>query len=207
MQTSYRGIEIALLQHAAVRLRAKDACVCIDPFQLGESFQADVLCITHEHYDHLSPPDIGKVATDKTTVFAAESACQKIQRPCTPLRPGQAGEAGGVKVKAVEAYNTDKPYHPRGLGVGFVVELEGVRVYHAGDTDFVPEMEALAGKVDVALLPVSGTYVMDAAQAAQAARAIQPKLAIPMHYGAIVGSRQDAKAFAEAYPGKTEILL
>jgi L-ascorbate metabolism protein UlaG (beta-lactamase superfamily) len=106
----------------------------------------------------------------------------------------------------VPSYNTDKNFHPKSSGMlAFIVTVEGVRIYHAGDTDFIPEMNTI--KTDIALLPVSGTYVMTAAEAVQAALAIKPQVAIPMHYNAIVGSEKDARLFAEKLQGKVEVVI
>ncbi|RLF54379.1 MAG: MBL fold metallo-hydrolase, partial [Thermoplasmata archaeon] len=111
-----------------------------------------------------------------------------------------------VKIEAVPAYNTDKDFHPGKNGwLGFVVEIDGVRIYHAGDTDFIPEMKGI--DVDIALLPVSGTYVMTAEQAVEAAKTIKPKVAIPMHYGAIVGGEKDASSFQKALAGIVEVTI
>jgi L-ascorbate metabolism protein UlaG (beta-lactamase superfamily) len=128
------------------------------------------------------------------------------------VKPGDRAEVQGVAIEAVSAYNTSKfrspgkPFHPQGDGkVGFVIGLGGIRIYHAGDTDEIPEMSAVTG-VDVALLPVSGTYVMTAAEAVKACNAIRPKLAIPMHYGSIVGAVADAEAFKESVTCHVEIL-
>ena len=113
---------------------------------------------------------------------------------------------GDVKIDLVPSYNTDKDFHPKKNGwLGFIVEIEGIKIYHAGDADFIPEMKDL--EVDIALLPVSGTYVMTADQAVKAALAINPKLAIPMHYGAIVGETQDAVNFEKALAGKVDVMI
>ncbi|RLG02733.1 MAG: MBL fold metallo-hydrolase, partial [Thaumarchaeota archaeon] len=116
------------------------------------------------------------------------------------VRPGDKVEVKGAKIEAVPAYNVNKfrspgvVYHPKEEGsVGYVIELDGVRIYHAGDTDFIPEMRNL--EVDVALIPVSGTFVMTAEEAAEAVNTFKPKVAIPMHYGAIVGDKSDAERF------------
>ena len=122
------------------------------------------------------------------------------------VKPGETLTIDGVKIEAVPAYNTNKQFHPKENGwLGFIVEMEGVRIYHAGDTDMIPEMKEL--KVDIALLPVSGTYVMTAAEAVEAALAIQPGLAIPMHYGSIVGGETDAEKFSAALKGKVEVAV
>ena len=122
------------------------------------------------------------------------------------MTPGERIALGGLKIEAVPAYNTNKDFHPKANGwLGFIIEIDGIRIYHAGDSDYIPEMKDL--DVDIALLPVSGTYVMDADEAVEAALAINPKLAIPMHYGAIVGDQSDATRFRDKLEGKIDVLV
>ena len=122
------------------------------------------------------------------------------------MRPGDRLTVKGVDIEAVPAYNVNKEFHPKNAEMlGFIVTIDGVRLYHAGDTDFIPEMNGL--KVDIALLPVSGTYVMTADEAVQAAQAIELKVAIPMHYGAIVGEKSDAENFRGQLAGKIEVVI
>jgi L-ascorbate metabolism protein UlaG (beta-lactamase superfamily) len=175
--------------------------VYVDPYQLGDGLPAaDVILITHDHFDHLSPADVAKIHKPGTVVVAPKEVEGKLSFPITVIALGETKTVAGVKVKAVPAYNTNKTFHPKADGkVGFVITLGGVTYYHAGDTDVIPEMTGLAP--DVALLPVSGTYVMTADEAAKAARQIKPKVAVPMHYGAIVGSDADAKKFAKLLEG------
>ena len=133
-----------------------------------------------------------------------KGSAKKLKGDVRTIKPGESILIDKVKIEAVPSYNIDKQFHLQKNGwLGFVLEINGVRIYHAGDTDFIPEMKNL--KVDIALLPVSGTYVMTADQAAKAALAIKPKLAIPMHYGAIVGSVDDAIQFKESLVGKVEV--
>jgi L-ascorbate metabolism protein UlaG (beta-lactamase superfamily) len=212
----YAGVQIAWLGHDGFKLK-QEKVVYVDPYQLKSAAEpADIVCVTHEHFDHLSVEDLKKVVTPQTTVVTI-AACEEGARGLRPkavrvVTPGERVEIEGVVIDAVAAYNTSKfrapgkPFHPRGDGkVGFVIGLGGIRIYHAGDTDEIPEMSAAAG-VDVALLPVSGTYVMTATEAVAACKTIRPKLAIPMHYGAIVGSAADAEAFKASVTCRVEIL-
>jgi L-ascorbate metabolism protein UlaG (beta-lactamase superfamily) len=175
--------------------------VYVDPYQLADGLPpADVILITHDHFDHLSPADVAKLHQSSTVVVAPKEVIGKLSVPITEIAAGETKTVAGIKVKAVPAYNTDKTFHPKEDGkVGFIFTVGDVTYYHAGDTDVIPEMTGLAP--DVALLPVSGTYVMTADEAAKAARAIRPKVAVPMHYGAIVGSDADAKKFAQLLEG------
>jgi L-ascorbate metabolism protein UlaG (beta-lactamase superfamily) len=212
----YGGVQITWLGHDGFKLK-KGTVVYVDPFQLKSPPEpADVVCVTHEHFDHLSVDDLKKVVTPRATVVTI-AACEEAAKGVRPhavrvVKPGDRVLVEGITVEAVPAYNTSKfrapgkPFHPQGDGkVGFVLGMGGVRIYHAGDTDEIPEMDAVAG-VDVALLPVSGTYVMTAAEAIKACQTVRPKLAIPMHYGAIVGAAADAEAFKKGAACRVEIL-
>jgi len=198
--------KIHWLGHDAFRIDA-DKVIYIDPYQLeaGEP-KADIILITHDHFDHYSPDDVKKLLKPGTTVVSIAAVTKKVRGAAVEtIKPGDKVTVQGIAIEAVPAYNVDKQFHPKSAGhVGFIVTVDGVRIYHAGDTDFIPEMKDF--RVDIALLPVSGTYVMTAEEAVQAAGAIKPKLAIPMHYGAIVGGLSDAQRFAQACPVETVIL-
>jgi L-ascorbate metabolism protein UlaG (beta-lactamase superfamily) len=190
--------DIVWLGHDSFKLKSADGkVVYIDPWQLtGRLEKADVILITHDHYDHCSPDDVQRVRGDETVVVAQTAAAKKLKGPVRAVKPGDRLTARGIEIEAVPAYNVNKRFHPKAAGhVGFVVTLDGERIYHAGDTDAIPEMANL--QADIALLPVSGTYVMTAEEAAQAAKKINPRVVIPMHYGAIVGSEADAQRFKQ----------
>ena len=180
--------------------------VYFDPFQIEQGPGADLILISHDHFDHCSPEDVDKIRKEDTVIITEKNSAGKLKGDVRILNPGEKTEVEGVKIEAVPAYNTDKDFHPRKNGwLGFIVDMDGVRLYHAGDTDFIPEMKRLS--VDIALLPVSGTYVMTAEQAVAAAQAIRPKIAIPMHYGAIVGEERDAVSFQSALAGTVQVTL
>jgi L-ascorbate metabolism protein UlaG (beta-lactamase superfamily) len=212
----YEGVQITWLGHDGFKLK-KDRVVYIDPYQLKSAHEpADVVCVTHEHFDHLSADDLKKIVTPTTTVVTIPACAGVAQalhaKDVRVVKPGDRVQVGGVGIEVVAAYNVDKfrspgnPFHPQADGkVGFVITFGTIRIYHAGDTDQIPEMAQVKG-VDVALLPVSGTYVMTAAEAVQACNTIQPKLAIPMHYAAIVGSAADAEVFRKGARCRVEVL-
>ena len=203
------------LGHSGFRIRAPGGVVYIDPYRVEDGPPADLILITHGHYDHFSPRDVERLSHDRTWLVGPAAVAERVGGRVLSLAPGEGLEdelVRGVHVAAVAAYNTSKRdpegklFHPREAGgVGYDLTVRGERLYHSGDTDVIPEMDAVAG-VDVALLPVSGVYVMTAVEAAEAARRIQPRVAIPMHWGEHLGAREDAEAFAEKAPGEVRIL-
>ena len=204
--------DIHWLGHDSFRLDGSST-VYIDPWKLGEDPPpADLVLVTHDHYDHLRAGDIAKVATPATTVVGPASVTAQLEGLTTiTMSPGDAVTVGSVTVTAVPAYNVDKfrapgeVFHPRAAGhVGYIVELDGRRIYHSGDTDAIPEMRDV--RCDIALLPVSGTYVMTADEALEAVGMIEAAVVVPMHYGDIVGSAADAARLKAASPIPVEIL-
>ncbi|MET1124290.1 MAG: MBL fold metallo-hydrolase [Archaeoglobaceae archaeon] len=189
----YGAVEIVYLKHACFMLKGSKV-VYIDPYELqGQLDKADVVLATHDHFDHLDMKSL-KIISKPETVLVIPKGCFVEGYKVCELAVGEEMDLGGVKVKAVPAYNVGKPFHKRGECVGYIVELDGVRVYHAGDTDRIPEMKKI--EVDIALLPIGGTYTMDVKEAAEAAKDIKAKYYIPMHFG-IPGTRADPKEFAK----------
>ena len=205
------------LGHSGFRVTVGRQRVYIDPYRVSpEAPKADLILITHGHYDHFSPQDVERLTGPDTEVVAPAAVAERLSGRVRSIAPGEEVEpesVRGVAVRAVDAYNTSKRnsdgqvFHPRAAGgVGFDLNVRGERLYHAGDTDVIPEMDSVHG-VDVALLPVSGTYVMTAGEAAEAARRIQPRVAVPMHWGENLGTRADAQAFARQAPDGVEVVV
>lgn len=194
------GINIEWLGHSGFKIK-ENKVIYIDPFEIEGGERADVIFITHSHYDHCSIADLKKLVTSQT-VIVTHPDCQsklsgKVQsKEVVLVEPGKKYTAGGVQFETVPAYNTNKDFHPKhNEWVGYIITIKGKRVYHAGDTDLIPEMKSISA--DIALLPVSGTYVMIADEAAKAAAVINAKAFVPMHYGKIVGTKPDAERFKE----------
>ena len=196
---------ITWLGHDAFRIAASKV-IYLDPFRLvGELEPADVVCITHEHFDHCSPEDVARIQREHTVVVAAESCRGMLQGDVRLVKAGDVETIDDLVIEVVPAYNVTKEFHPREAGgVGYLLTVDGTRIYHAGDCDPIPEMEGL--EVDIAMLPVSGVYVATAEEAVEAAELLRPKVVIPMHYGEIVGSRADAARFKELWSGEVVIL-
>ncbi len=193
------------LGHDSFRIDAS-TCIYIDPYQIEGGKAADLILVTHEHFDHCSPEDVARIQHTGTVIVTEKDSAKKLSGDIRVVAPGETLSLDGVTVEAVPAYNTNKDFHPKENGwLGFIIDLDGVRIYHAGDTDYIPEMKNL--RVDIALLPVSGTYVMTADEAVEAALAINPALAIPMHYGAIVGDQSNATHFRDKLAGKIDVLI
>lgn len=193
------------LGHDTFRIEGEQV-IYTDPFKIKKTDAADIILITHEHHDHCSPEDIKKVQGPDTVIVSPADCAAKLQGNIKVVKPGDTIEIRGVTIEAVPSYNTNKQFHTKARGwVGYVFTVKGRRIYIAGDTDYITEMKNI--RADIALLPVSGTYVMTADEAVQAALDIKPKVAIPMHYGSIVGTKEDARKFAEKLKGKIEVVI
>jgi L-ascorbate metabolism protein UlaG (beta-lactamase superfamily) len=186
---------IEWLGQSSFRIFSEDKTIYIDPAvgNYENAEKADIILVTHDHPDHFSKEKIKQISTDDTKLVCPLKVGAEIEGEI--MKNGDEKEIGGIKIKAVASYNENKNAHNEGDGNGYIIELEGKKIYHAGDTDLVPEMNLL--ETDIALLPVGGTYTMDAEEAVAAAMILQPKLAIPMHWGHKTGHEEDATAFKE----------
>lgn len=202
------GIEIKWLGHSGFLIK-NDRVIYIDPYNIKEgSEKADLILITHSHYDHCSVADLNKIIKEGTRIIAPVDCQSKLTKFDVPIKleiiePGQELDLGDVEISTVPSYNIDKHFHPKEESwVGYLVKTNNVLIYHAGDTDVIPEMQKLTGykhsdREFIALLPVGGRFTMSAEEAVEAAKIIKPTLAVPMHWGSIVGSEDDAKEFVE----------
>ncbi|MHA1302855.1 MAG: MBL fold metallo-hydrolase [Candidatus Heimdallarchaeaceae archaeon] len=217
----YEGIKIHWLGHDAFLIKAKGKNIYIDPYKLAKKDlpKADIVITTHEHFDHCNPEDIEKVAVENTVLVGpkiTQSTLKGIEKKSEvkELNPGDELEIEGIKLTAIPAYNfhrfrdpaTKTPFHPKESGhIGPIINIDGIRIYHAGDTDKIEEMDDL--QPDIALIPISGTYVMDVPEAIEAAKAIKAKVTIPMHVGRGIGELSFLETFKANLPNLRVELL
>ncbi len=210
----YSDLKISWVGHDCFIIEG-DMKICTDPFKIKGNIQVDIILITHSHYDHFSLKDIQKISSSSTIVIAPQECKESLEKieimNVKVVEPDDVLEVFGVNIKTISAYNINKfrskgiLFHPKQMGgMGYIFKMGSVTFYHTGDTDVILEMQGL--NVDVMFLPVSGTYVMTAEEAVQAVGIVKPKLAIPMHFGSVVGSIDDAKKFSRQACCKVEIL-
>jgi len=203
--------KIEWLGHASFRIISDQGIIYIDPWKVSSGPKADLILVTHSHHDHLSMDDIRRLSGPDTWVVGPADVASKMKkahelRPRSYLEFPVKGKMGPIRVEGYNAYNPKKQFHPLANGwLGFVVDLGGFRIYHSGDTDVIPEMAGIRN-IDVALLPVGGTYTMNPTEAVEAVKVIKPKKAIPMHWGDIVGGKADAELFKKLCPCEVEVL-
>ncbi len=195
---------VECLGHATVKIK-NDLVIYIDPYKISTNEKADIILITHDHFDHLSLEDIKKIQTEETVIVIPSTVVEGVGGKIKEINPGDLISVKGIEIKAVPSYNTKKKFHPKKKKyVGYIVMVNNVSYYHSGDTDRIPEMKDL--NVDVAFLPVGGTYTMNAKEAAEAVKDIKPKVAVPLHYGSVVGSIDDAEEFKRLCDCEVKIL-
>ena len=204
---------IEVLTHSSIRI-SKNRIIYIDPFNIEKNYNdADLIFITHDHYDHYSEEDIDKVKKDDTVFIVPEELLTKllkkrIRQDCIiTAQSNQTERVLGIRFETVPAYNVNKTFHPKENGwIGYIIEIDGIRYFIAGDTDINEDNKKV--KCDVALVPVGGTYTMDFREAARLINEIKPKIAVPIHYGSIVGTKQDATDFVKLlHPSIKGIIL
>ena len=191
---------IEVLCHSSIRIN-KEKTIYIDPFKIDRNYNdADIIFITHDHYDHYSEEDIDKVINENTVIVIPEELLTKVlkkginKEAIVTVEPNKKYMVQGIKFETIPAYNINKTFHPKENDwVGYVIELNDIRYYIAGDTDITEENKRV--KCDVAFVPVGGTYTMDFKEAEQLINEMQPKVAVPIHYGSVVGTKQDAEEF------------
>ncbi len=196
---------IEWLGHASFRIHTSKGIIYLDPWKTSGAPKADLILITHTHMDHLSEDDISKLKKDSTIIIGSKDVPKTVTRAISVV-PGNIKNIGAITVEAVRAYNPKKEFHPKENDwLGFIIEVDGTRIYHTGDTDIIPEMKDLKD-IDVVLIPVGGTYTMTPEEASKAVGIFNPKKAIPMHWGDIIGGKDDAIKFKELASCKVEIL-
>lgn len=193
------GIEC--LGHSTIKITKASKIIYIDPYNLKEEAKdADIIFITHSHYDHYSPQDIRKIINEKTIIVITEDLYSEVQElgitkeNIIAVKPNETYIISNINVSTVPAYNINKKFHPKDNNwVGYILTIDGLKYYIAGDTDINEDNRKV--ECDVAFVPVGGTYTMTATEAAELINEIKPKIAVPIHYGSIVGTKQDAIDF------------
>jgi len=201
----YNKIGITWTGHAGFKILHGNKKMYIDPYKLSNKYEnivdADIVLITHNHFDHLSIEDLKNIINERTVIVSAQECLSQLKslkvKDLIGMDPRNNEKLDDLVVEAVPAYNVNKDFHPKAdKKIGFIIEFGNDRIYHTGDSDIIPEMKDT--NPTIVLIPVSGTYVMTAEEASKAVNElINPKIAIPMHYGTIVGNKEDAIRFSE----------
>ena len=202
---------IQVLYHSSIKIN-REKVIYIDPFKIDNEYHdADIIFITHSHFDHYSEEDIDKIMKENTKLIITEDLEQKVLEKVKKenvicVQPEKNYFVDGINFETIPAYNTNKQFHPKSNNwVGYIIDLNGTKYYFAGDTDITEENKKV--KCDVAFVPVGGTYTMTYKEAVDLILAIKPKVAIPIHYKTIVGSKEDAQKFKELLKNDVEVKI
>ena len=206
---------IELIAQSAIRIKKQDnKVIYFDPFKLEENYKndADFIFITHSHFDHFSPEDILRIKKEETKIIAPEDLREELEKigfeesKALLVKPNNKYNIKDIEFSTIPAYNINKDFHKKEFNwVGYIVNIDGERVYVAGDTDNTEEARNV--KCDIACVPIGGTYTMTYEEAADLINTIRPKLAIPTHYKTIVGTEQDAQEFKEKIAENIEVKI
>lgn len=195
--------KIKWLGHSSILIEA-EKIIYIDPWKLKGGPKADMILVSHSHYDHFSVEDIEKIRQEATVIVTTADVAAQLSGDVRVLKPGERTTVNGIMVEATPAYNITKAFHPRaGQWIGFLVTVGGATIYYGGDTDVIPEMNNI--KADIWILPVGGVYTMTVGEAAEIINAVRPEVAVPIHCGDIVGTLADAATFKKLCKSPVEI--
>ena len=204
---------IECLGHSTIKFNKMGKIIYVDPYNIKEEIHdADIIFVTHSHYDHYSEEDITKIKRDDTKIVVTSDLANNVidfgfmSNDVTIVLPNNKYEVDDIKFSTVNSYNINKQFHPKENNwVGYIIELDGIKYYIAGDTDINEDNQKV--KCDVALVPVGGTYTTTAQEAAGLVNIIKPKVAVPIHYGTIVGSEEDANIFRDSVEENIEVKI
>jgi len=203
---NYQGLEITCLYHSGFKIKSDNIVIYTDPYKVLDDESADLILISHDHFDHLDPDSINKIKKAETIVVAPSGTNAAVDN-LKSMKVDDVTNIAGIRITAFPAYNLTLPNHPKDRGyLGYIIEIEGKRIYFAGDTDKVPEMENLKN-IDVAMLPIGGGPTMDETQAAEAVKIIKPKIVIPMHYKDDVIPAGDANKFIQLVGSSSQVVV
>ena len=203
---------IKVLCHSSIKFE-KGQIIYFDPFKINENYNdADIIFITHSHYDHFSEEDILKVKKEETKIVVPEDLYNRSlelgfsEENILVVKPNEEYEINNIKFKTIPAYNLNKNFHPKTNNwVGYIITLDNIVYYIAGDTDVTEENRKV--KCDVAFVPIGGTYTMTAKEAATLVNEINPKITVPIHYNCIIGSKEDEKVFKNSVNDDIEVMI
>lgn len=214
---SFESVQVDWIDHATLKFKDSDGLVVyVDPFSEvleGDEESADIIISTHDHFDHFDPKAIQALKKRGTVVVCTEQSEEEVPEDLESkvIKPGSSVKAKGIRIRGVHAYNVDKfrepdtPFHPKGFCTGVIFDLDGIRFYHASDTDPIDEMDALADEnIDVAFMPAGGHYTMDQEEAIEAVQKVKPEKVVPIHYGFVDKTEADPEKFAGDVREQTE---